>query len=83
MAACKYEHLEIARELLRQGANVNAARTDYAWTPLMYACEKGHLELARLLLAHNASKTAVSISGKNAYDHTPAAHAELRELVKP
>jgi len=37
--------LEIVRELLGRGANVNAAKTNTGWTSLMFACENGHLEV--------------------------------------
>ena len=81
--ACFNGHLEVVRELLGRGANVNAARTSNGWTSLMAACSRGHLEIARLLLVHHASKATVNQFGSTAYDHTPAANAELRALVKP
>ncbi len=83
MSACQRGHLEIVRELLGRGANVNAARTNDGWTSLMSTCMHGHLEVARLLLAHNANRALVSLDGRTAYDHTRAANAELRALVKP
>ena len=75
-------HLGVVRELLGGGASVHAAQVN-GCTSLMRACQKGHLEVARLLLAHHASKAAVDENGCTAYDNTPAAHAELRALVKP
>ncbi len=78
-----FGHLEVVRELLGRGVNVNAALTSDGTTSLMWACYKGHLEVARLLLAHHASKTAVKSDGNTAYKLTPTANAELKELVKP
>ncbi len=83
MEACTAGHLEVVRELIGRGANVNAARTDDAWTSLMFSCKHEHLEVARFLLAHHANRALVSASGRTAYDHTTAANAELRALVKP
>ena len=76
-------HLEIVRELLERGANVNAACTDNGETSLMLACKQDHLETVRLLLQHGASKAAVDAAGKTAYKLTTAASAALRKLVKP
>ncbi len=54
MEACEKGHLEVVRELLGRGANVDAAQTTNRWT-LMAACQRGHLDVARLLLAQQAS----------------------------
>ena len=75
--------MEIVRELLGRGTNVNAAQTDDGSTSLMWACMGDHLETARLLLQHGASKTAVDTEGNTAYRLTSAANAALRQLVKP
>ena len=82
MACSLTGDLARVRWLLERGANVNALTTD-GRTSLMSACKEGHLEVARLLLAHQASKATVNRYGHIAYDHTPAANAELRALVKP
>jgi ankyrin repeat protein len=50
--------LEIVRELLGRGANVNAARTDVGMTSLMWACGNGHLEIVRELLGRGANVNA-------------------------
>ena len=81
--ACQEGHSDVVRELLERGGNVNAGRKSDNMTLLMWACVGGHLEVARLLLAHHASKTAVDKYGRTPYLHTPADHAELKELVKP
>ena len=81
MWACGHGHIEIVRVLLERGAKVSAQVS--GCTSLMLACRAGHLEIARLLLAHHASKTTVDWDRRTAYDHTPAADAELRALVKP
>ena len=48
---------EVARLLLRAGANKDLAHRD-GRTPLMCASEKGHLQIARLLLEAGAEKNA-------------------------
>ncbi len=52
-------------ELLRRGANVNAAQTDDGMTSLMWACAHGHFfgGVVRELLAHGANVDDQSIEG--------------------
>jgi ankyrin repeat protein len=57
MNACLEGHLEIVRELLGRGANVNAANR-IGFTSLMAACQQGDLEVVRELLAHGANVNA-------------------------
>jgi len=54
--------LELVRELLSQGAAVDAALRDGA-TPLFIASEGGHLEVVRELLARGAAVDAAKKSG--------------------
>ena len=58
MWACEDGNLEVVRELLGRGANVNAARTDDGMTSLMLASQDGHLEIARELLGWGANVNA-------------------------
>ena len=46
-------HLEVARVLLEQGADVNAKDIS-KWTPLRHALDKGHVETARVLIENGA-----------------------------
>ncbi len=52
--AAEGDHLEIARLLLRKGAEVNV---DNCYTPLSLAIDKGHLAMAELLLTAGADLT--------------------------
>ncbi len=85
MWACEYGHLEIVRELLGRGANVNAAQTDDGMTSLMMASENGHLEIVRELLGRGAAvnaactgygSTSLMLSCKN--DHLETARLLLQ-----
>lgn len=51
LVACREGHVEIARELLRAGADVNAAEPTFGAVPLHKATYNGHLEITRLLAA--------------------------------
>lgn len=44
---------ERARELIREGAEVDA-RSEMGWTALMLACDRGHLKTAQLLIEEGA-----------------------------
>ena len=58
MAAYKGD-LDIARELIDKGADVNKT----GWTPLHYAATKGHLKMMELLLEHYAFIDAQAPNG--------------------
>ncbi|XP_044580846.1 putative ankyrin repeat protein RF_0381 [Cotesia glomerata] len=56
--AVKYEHLNIMKYLLKNGASPESQYLSprYAeWTPLHFACELGRLKCAKLLLIHGAN----------------------------
>lgn len=53
LAATRKGDLATVRQLLDEGADVNA-RTRYDSTPLFFACDRGHLEIARLLIERGA-----------------------------
>ena len=44
--ACEKGHVDAARLLLDNGAEVDRAMKD-GWTPLLIACTKGHVDAAR------------------------------------
>lgn len=58
MAALK-GHLDLARQLIDRGADVNKT----GWTPLHYAATGGHLAIMELLLEHHAYIDAESPNG--------------------
>jgi hypothetical protein len=70
MAACQDGHLEIVRELLGHGANVNAAYTGTGLTSLMSACYEGYLEIVKLLCQSGADPNIVDKDGKKAINYT-------------
>lgn len=57
--ACYNNHVDIAKILLRYGADVNA-RTEYEWTPLHSAVKWSNAECAALMLQHGADVNALS-----------------------
>jgi hypothetical protein len=59
MLAVIQGEVEVARELIEKGADVNKT----GWTPLHYAASKGHLELIHLLLDEDAYIDAESPNG--------------------
>ncbi len=60
-------HAEIAKMLVRAGADVNA-RQRHGWTPLHGAADSGDRETVELLLAHGADLAATHDGGKTALD---------------
>ena len=50
--------IDLARELLAKGADVNV-KTRYGATPLFFACDKGNVELTKLLLEKGADVNVV------------------------
>ena len=79
-------NLDIVRELLARGANVNAVSNSSGDTPLMWSSYWGHVEVVRALLAAGADKrhvnnngaTAASIADQNV---TPATRTAILALL--
>ena len=67
-AACSHGHVDVARLLLDNGAEVDRAQKDGA-TPLHIACQNGHVEAVRLLLDNGAAVDRVDRADK--YGVTP------------
>ncbi|MDP8255127.1 MAG: ankyrin repeat domain-containing protein [Candidatus Alcyoniella australis] len=63
-------HLEIARELIAAGADVNVRTGAFGWTPLHIAAAKGNDEMVGLLLDSGAE---VNATDEN--QHTPLDYA--------
>ena len=55
-------HMAVAKLLLKQGADVNAADSK-RWTPLLWASYEGHIELAKLLFEQGADVNAADSDG--------------------
>ena len=49
--ACMHGHLEVVRDLLDRGADVNRKSLISGQTPLMCACLAGNLEVVKLLIS--------------------------------
>ena len=54
--ACYNGNLDIAKMLVKNGADINRADM-YGETALLVAIERGHLDVARLLMDHGAANT--------------------------
>src|ERR1019366_3405932 len=52
--AARDAHLEAARMIIGQGADMNA-RDNNGWTPLQEATSRGYFDMTRLLLEHGAT----------------------------
>lgn len=61
-AACFDGHLDIARLLVRNGADIEIANR-HGHTCLMIACYKGHLEIVKFLINNGADINRKSIKG--------------------
>jgi uncharacterized protein len=79
--ACFFNHPEIARLLVKHGANVNAvSQNNMQVSPIHSAVAVGNAELVKFLLEHGADINAVQSGG-----YTPlhaAAHNGDEELIK-
>ena len=75
-------HAEIAKMLVRAGADANA-RQRHGWTPLHGAADSGDRELVELLLEHGADPDAKHQEGKSALDIArEKGHAEIIETLE-
>jgi ankyrin repeat protein len=63
----------MAKQLLRQGADVNIRQAEFQGTPLQYAAAVEHLPVIEVLLAHNADVDARDTQGR-----TPLIWAALK-----
>jgi hypothetical protein len=70
LVACESGDVDRARQLLREGADVNL-REDQGWSPLIMAAKEGHAELLSELLASGASPNPPDVS------HTPLRGAAI------
>ena len=59
-------HIEIARLLLQNGAEVNVMRNNYGITPLHWAALNGHVDILHLLVENGVDLEAQSSCGSRA-----------------
>lgn len=67
-SAVTAKQFEMARELLKRGANVNPSQAENGITPLHEAAANGSLEFVKLLLEHGAKLNAKTKDGKTPLD---------------
>jgi hypothetical protein len=87
ITAIDFGHLDVVRELLSRGANVNAV-SSYGYTPLIWSSFFGHVNVVRALLAvgadkhqvNNAGNTATSLAGISPYA-PPGSRDAIRTLL--
>lgn len=77
--ACYNNHVDIARLLIKHGADVNA-RTQYGWTPLHSAVKWSNADAAALLLQHGSDVNALS-DGQQTPLHVAATVSNCRETA--
>jgi ankyrin repeat protein len=63
--ACRIGRIDVVKQHLADGADVNA-KTDDGGTPLLYAAAYGHMEIIELLIAKSAD-----VNAKNKDLNTP------------
>lgn len=87
--ACRGGHLDVCRELIAHGADVNACTKAGASTCLHRAALSGRADVVDLLLTHGASPTARDADGNTAlhkasspaaFDRVHAAHPDLLQV---
>ena len=68
--AAKMNHMQIGRQMIRNGTNVNvqepAGAKSKKYTALHQACYLGHLEFAKMLLEAGADQSIQDVSGQTA-----------------
>jgi len=69
--ACRQGHSEVARALLKHGADTEA-RDDYDWSPLEWAVGNGHPDVVRVLL-----ELGTDVMALDKYNNTPLHIASL------
>jgi ankyrin repeat protein len=77
--ASEYNYLEKVKQLLEEGADVNA-KDDFGKTALMWACEYGYKEIAELLIEKGADLNAQDKYGLTALIY--ATKWSQKEVVK-
>ena len=75
-----YGHVDVAKVLIQNGADVNAVDKD-KWTALHFAAEKGHVDVAKVLIQNGADVNAVD-EKKNGRHFTSQLRMDMLTLRK-
>lgn len=76
-------YADALKVLIDAGADVNAAETTEAFTPLMMAAGLGQTEVVKVLLAHKANRDLLDNDGDSALKHAQnSGHVDIVELLK-
>ena len=80
--ACKFGHLDVVKELIAAGVDINAQTTAGSNTALIYAAYQGHDEVVHELLAAGAD---AHLPNNGYIDNTALAAAirSLKALARP
>ena len=74
--------IELVRQLIAEGANVNAASRN-GYTPLHRAAQNGHEAIVNILLSHNAVAGAMTANKLSPLDlATQSGHASIADLLR-
>ena len=72
----------MSRELISNGANVNAGKQD-DWTPIHLSARNGHLEVVKLLLEHGADVRMLNDEGRTPYQVSLGkGHRKIVDLLR-
>lgn len=66
--ACTFNHLNTAKFLIENGANINHTDDRGFYTALHWAAGKGNEKIVSLLLEHKADTTKLTSTGESAFD---------------
>jgi len=76
-------NIEVARQQLAEGADVNVKDRDYRnETPLQYAAKEGHTKVVELLIANGANVNAISVYGVPLDEAVERDETEIAELLR-
>jgi ankyrin repeat protein len=77
--AANYGFVDVAKVLIRKGADLNMCNMGTEMTPLYHAIQGGYLELAKLLIDKGALINKAGTHGETPLQH--AIHCKKREMV--
>ena len=76
-------NIEVAKQQLAEGADVNVKDKDYRnETPLQYAAQEGHTKVAELLIANDADVNALSVYGAPLDEAVERDETEIADLLR-
>ena len=80
--AAKFGNIEVVKQRLASGVDVNAVEDEWSMTPLFFAANKGHDQVAEFLISAGAD-----VNAKDRFDRTPLyraaywGHKEIAEIL--